>query len=136
MLWHYRLGHPSFYYLRHLLPQLFKNKNPSLFQCEFCEMAKHHSSSFPSQKYQASKPFTMIHSDVWGPCRISTMFGKQWFVTFIDDHTRLSWFFFLLKDKSEVKNVFETFYVMVETSSMRKSRFFGVTMAENFLMNN
>ncbi|XP_059289454.1 uncharacterized protein LOC132042971 [Lycium ferocissimum] len=88
MLWHYRLGHPSFYYLRHLLPQLFRNKNPSLFQCEFCEMAKHHRSFFPSQKYQASKPFTMIHSDVWGPSRISTMSGKRWFVTFIDDHTR------------------------------------------------
>ena len=113
MLWHYRL-----------LPQLFRNKNQSLFQCEFCEMAKHHRLSFPSQKYLASKPFTMIHSDVRGPFRISTMFGKRWFVTFINDHTRLSWVF-LLKDKFEVqKNVFEIFYVMVETLFNEKIKIF------------
>jgi len=34
MLWHFRLGHPSFYYLRHLFPKLFLNKNPSSFQCK------------------------------------------------------------------------------------------------------
>ena len=49
-------------------------------------MAKHHRSSFPSEKYH-SKLFTMIHSDVWGSSRISTMLGKRWFLTFIDDHT-------------------------------------------------
>jgi len=65
----------------------------------------------------------MIHSDVWGPSRISTMFGKRWFVTFIDDHTRLSWVF-LLKGKSEVKNVFETFHVMVETQFNEKIKIF------------
>ena len=41
ILWHYRLGHPSFIFLRQLFPYLFKNKNPSLFQCKFCEFAKH-----------------------------------------------------------------------------------------------
>ena len=41
MLWHYRLGHPSFHYLRHLFPNLFINKTPSFFQCEFCILAKY-----------------------------------------------------------------------------------------------
>ena len=34
MLLHFRLGHPNFYYLRYLLQDLFKNKDPSFFQCE------------------------------------------------------------------------------------------------------
>ena len=99
MLWHYRLDHPSFQYLKHLFPSLFKNKNPSSFQCEFCELAKHHRTSFPLQPYRLSKPFSLIHSDVWGSSRVSTLSAKKWFVTFIDYHTRVSWVY-LLREKS------------------------------------
>ena len=105
MIWHYRLGHLSFYYLKHLLLDLFRNKSPSSFKCEICELAKHHRSSFPARPYQASKPFLLIHSDVWGPSRASTMYGKKWSVSFIDDHTRLTWVY-LLRDNSEVKEIF------------------------------
>ena len=114
MLWHYRLGHPNFHYLRHLFPKLFINKNPSLFQCEICEFAKHRRTSFPTQPYKATKPFTVIHSDVWGPYRIKTVTEKRWFITFIDDHTRVTWVF-LLHDKSEAETVFKNFYTMIFT---------------------
>ena len=90
MLWHLRLGYPSFHNLKILLPSLFINKNPSLFECEICELAKHHHISFPMQPYKPSEPFSLIHSDTWGPSQISTFSGKGWFVTFIDDHTRLT----------------------------------------------
>ena len=46
MLWHYRLGHPNFQYLKYLFPNLFKNKSSSSFQCEVCPFAKHHCASF------------------------------------------------------------------------------------------
>ena len=75
MLWHCRLGHSNFHYLKHLLPDLFKNKNPSSLQCEFCELAKHHRSSFSLQPYKPTKPFVLIHTDVWGPSRIVTPSG-------------------------------------------------------------
>ena len=45
---------------------------------------------------------------------MSTCAGKKWFITLIDDHTRVSWVF-LLKEKSEVETVFKSFYNMVET---------------------
>jgi len=44
-------------------------------------------------------------------------------VSFIDDHTRLTWVY-LLKDKSEVKHMFEAFYVMVETQFHEKIQIF------------
>ena len=34
MVWHYRLGHPSFSYLKHLFPMLFQKVDPLSFQCE------------------------------------------------------------------------------------------------------
>lgn len=77
MLWHYRLGHPNFLYLKHLFPDLFKNKNPNLFSCEICQFAKHHRSSYSPKDYKQSRPFTLIHSDVWGPCRDPTPNGKN-----------------------------------------------------------
>ncbi|RDY14050.1 hypothetical protein CR513_00942, partial [Mucuna pruriens] len=40
--------------------------------------------------YKPTTPFTAIHSDIWGPYKISTIFDKKLFVTFIDYHRRLS----------------------------------------------
>jgi len=64
MLWHYRLGHPSFLYLKHLFPKLFKGIDCSSFHCESCIFAKFHRSTYLPKPYQASKPFYLIHSDV------------------------------------------------------------------------
>ena len=85
MLWHSRLGHPSFQYLKQLFPSLFRNKD--VFQCDFCQIAKHQRSVFPSQPYKSSKPFALIHSDIWGSSRVPNVTEKKWFITFIDDHT-------------------------------------------------
>ena len=65
----------------------------------------------------------MIHSDVWGPSKIITLSGKKWFVTFIDDHTRLCWIY-LMSDKSEVETIFKNFYNMVENQFQTKISFF------------
>lgn len=77
-LCHFRLGHPNFFYLHNFFPKLFQNKEPSLFQCEICAFAKHHRSTY-----------TPIYSDIWGPSRIKTCKDKRWFITLIDDRTRV-----------------------------------------------
>lgn len=89
MLLHYRLGHPSFLYLRRLFPSLFRNND--FFSCEVCQLAKHKRVCSPPQPYQASCPFALVHSDLWGPSRICTRSNKRWFLTFIDDHPRVCW---------------------------------------------
>ena len=114
MLWHFRLWHPNFQYLKHLFPKLFITKDSSLFHCEICELAKHHHAFFPSQPYKASKLFSIIHSDVWGPSRVSTFLRKKLFIIFINDHPRVSWVC-LLKEKLEVTRVFKFFHKMVKT---------------------
>ena len=85
-----------------------------MFHCDRCAFAKHHRNSYIPHNYKPTSPFTLVHSDIWGASRVSTLKGKRWFVTIIDDHTRVTWVF-LLKEKSEVENVFRNFYTMVQT---------------------
>jgi len=127
MIWHLRLGHPSFSYLKYLFPVLFKNVDCSFFQCESCHLSKSHQTTYSSKPYRASKPFYLIHSDVWGPSKITTSSGKKWFVTFIDDHTRLCWVY-LMNEKSEVENLFKLFYNMVENQFQTK---IGILHSDN-----
>ncbi|KAA3466546.1 Cysteine-rich RLK (RECEPTOR-like protein kinase) 8 [Gossypium australe] len=86
MLWHFRLGHPSFQYLAKLFPDLFINKRPNSFSCKVCSLAKHTKSSYFPSPYKPSHPFALIHSDIWGPSRVKNADHSKWFITFIDDH--------------------------------------------------
>lgn len=61
----------------------------------------------------------MIHSYVWGPSPTNTISGARWFVTFVDDCTRMTWLY-LLKRKDEVFGVFNTFHTMIQTQFSAK----------------
>ncbi|CAN1338667.1 Retrovirus-related Pol polyprotein from transposon TNT 1-94 [Linum perenne] len=114
MLWHTRLGHPSFGYLEKLLPKLFLNKKANFYQCETCQLAKHTRNMYSSVNYKPTQPFSIVHSDVWGPTKVKNLNGARWFITFIDDHTRITWTY-LMKDKSETSQLFKEFHAMVKT---------------------
>ncbi|CAL5350327.1 unnamed protein product [Camellia sinensis] len=113
-LWHRRLGHPSFHLLKHLFPSSFANHHVSDFLCESCQLGKQHRASFAPSLNKSLVPFSLIHSDVWGPSRVLSVKGHRWFVTFIDDFSRATWVY-LMKDKSEVFSVFRTFHKMICT---------------------
>ena len=50
---------------------------------------------------------------MWGPSTLQNVSGACWFLTFIDDCTRVTWVF-LLKQKSEVSSVVQCFFSMVK----------------------
>ncbi|XP_057495256.1 retrovirus-related Pol polyprotein from transposon TNT 1-94 isoform X3 [Actinidia eriantha] len=114
LLWHHRLGHPSFYLLQYLFPSLLSNKNVSTLKCESCELGKHHRASFYPSINKSIIPFTLIHTDVWGPSRVASLKGHRWFVSFVDDCSRTTWVY-LMKDKSEVHAIFKVFHKMICT---------------------
>ena len=86
-LWHRQLDHPSFGYLKHLLPSLFSDFSISDFQCETCILAKSHRTIYSLHNNKSDVPFSLIHYDVWGPSPKSTLSGYPWFVLFVDDCT-------------------------------------------------
>ena len=77
ILWHYRLGHPNFQYLKRLFPTLFDNIRPEILQCEVCQLSKHVRSNYPIQWYKTSHPFAIIHSDIWGPSKVKNILGAR-----------------------------------------------------------
>ena len=120
-LWHRRLGHTSFDYFKKLFPSLFTKSDISSFCCDICELAKSHRASFPLILNKSLFPFMVIHYDVWGPSKVPTLSGSCWFVTFIDDCTRMTWLC-LMKTKDEVNLLFQKFHKMIETRYNAKVR--------------
>ncbi|CAL8102595.1 unnamed protein product [Prunus armeniaca] len=76
-LLHYRFGHASFGYLRHLFPALFCGVNEYAFQCQTCILAKSHRVSYSPSCNKRLMPFDLVHSDVWGPSSVSTALGNE-----------------------------------------------------------
>jgi len=122
MLWHYRLGHPNFMYLRKMFPALFNN-NKQILQCEVCQLSKHTRNNCVAQHYKPTQPFSLIHSDVWRPLRVNNITRARWFVIFIDDHTKVTWIF-LMKEKFDVGKIFENFHSMVQAQFQANIKIF------------
>nr|CAN83332.1 hypothetical protein VITISV_025235 [Vitis vinifera] len=81
-LWHRRLGHASFGYLKKLFPSLFSKSDISGFRCDICELAKSHRVSFPLILNKSPFPFMVIHSDVWGPSKVPSLSGSRCSINF------------------------------------------------------
>ena len=130
MLWHYRLGHPSFLYLKKIFPSLF-TKSLNGFHCEICQLSKHVCKPYFIQPYKPSHSFSMIHSDVWGPSKIKNITRTRWFMSFIYDHSRISWIF-LMKEKLEVGQIFKQIYNMIQTQFHAKIQVLKTNNARDY----
>ena len=83
--------------------------------CESCQLRKHTRVSFPKHLNNWAKShFELVHTDVWGPCRIASTLGFQYFVIFIDDYSRCTWLF-LMKNRAESYSIFHKFYAEIQT---------------------
>ena len=59
------------------------------------------------------KPFDLVNFDLWDPSPIQIVIGACYFLLFIDDYSRFTWFY-LLQDKVEVFSYFLTFKSLIE----------------------
>ncbi|CAL8998661.1 unnamed protein product [Prunus brigantina] len=119
--WHRRFGHLNMQSLKLLqqkemvygLPEIEDAKRI----CQGCAMGKAHREAFSKEKtWRANVPLELIHSDVCGPMQSTTIGGNKYFLTFIDDCTRMCWVYFM-QYKSEVFGIFKKFKAMVELQS-------------------
>ncbi|XP_070006743.1 uncharacterized protein [Nicotiana sylvestris] len=77
---HCRLGHPSLSKLQKMVPSL---SSLSTLDCESCQLGKHTRASFPrSVESHAESVFSLVHFDIWGPSRVSSILGFRYFDAF------------------------------------------------------
>jgi hypothetical protein len=109
---HCRLGHPSLQNLKRMVPSCSRVTE---LPCEVCEFSKHHRVSFPPRiESRVSRPFQLVHSDIWGPIHVSSRSGFQYFVIFVDDYSRIT-YVYLMKERSELYAIFKSFYHEIKT---------------------
>ncbi|KAJ9562014.1 hypothetical protein OSB04_007174 [Centaurea solstitialis] len=114
-LWHARLGHLSSARIKSLASSgSLGHVIPSNISCLPCKLGKHHALPFEINEFKSSCPFDLIHSNVWGPAPNPSMGGAQYFVIFIDDHTRFTWIY-LMKHRSELPKLYIDFARMILT---------------------
>ncbi|KAL0344878.1 UNVERIFIED_CONTAM: Retrovirus-related Pol polyprotein from transposon RE1 [Sesamum radiatum] len=119
VLWHRRLGHPSFNVLKHV-PEV-KSIDPTDI-CMICPLAKQSRLPFSTCAIQSKRVFELIHVDLWGPYRTQTYNGCNYFLTIVDDFSRATWTF-LLRYKTQVCHTLDMFFKMILTQFESKIQF-------------
>ena len=93
--------------------------NPILDQdsfCEDCTANKLTQQPFSDRKDRATSILDLIHSDICGPFRKTTQSGKRYLLTFIDDHSRKAYVYFLAA-KNEALDKFKEFKASVKNET-------------------
>lgn len=100
-VWHERLGHAPDKVLK-LIPNMkFKTNNSRIKECKICSLARQGILPFPKITNRSSKTFQLIHVDVWGTYRVPNHDGYRFFLTIVDDCSRMVWIY-LFRLKSDV----------------------------------
>lgn len=89
------------------------NKDSLPLVCSACQLGKQIKLHFYSSQRQVSKPFELIHSDVW-TSPISSISGVRYYVLFLDHYTHFLWVY-PLRRKSEVFSKFLHFSAFIQT---------------------
>ena len=120
-LWHKRFGHHnqrSLVELKKLeLVEDMRNVSNEAQICVICQQGKQ--ARLPlknNQAWRATKKLQLIHTNVCGPMKTTSLSGNKYFIFFIDDYTRMCWVYFI-KLNHEVFSVFKQFKALVENQS-------------------
>ncbi|KAK3037778.1 hypothetical protein RJ639_030697 [Escallonia herrerae] len=74
----------------------------------------HSRTVFPDSTSRAMDIFGLVHCDIWGPYRVSTISGVKYFLTIVDDYSRAVWVY-LMHDKGQTGTLLRNFCNMVHT---------------------
>ena len=104
-LWHERLGHVNFSYIKKIRESsLLSKKNLSNDKCEMCVEAKSIKKTCKQILNREAEPLSLIHSDLSDLKQTMTRGGKMYYITSIDDYSRYMKVY-LLRNKDDAGKV-------------------------------
>ena len=68
------------------------DKLGSLKFYKVCVLGKSSRTNFKIAVHNIKGTLDYIHSDLWGPSQIASLGGAKYFLSFIDDYSRIVWF--------------------------------------------
>ncbi|GJW84274.1 retrovirus-related pol polyprotein from transposon TNT 1-94 [Tanacetum coccineum] len=95
------------------------DKVANLEFCEHCVITKQKRVSFSKVIHLAKATLDYLHADCWGPSRVPSLDGFRYFLSIIDDLSRMTWVF-MMKHKSEVFDKFKHWKILIENQTGRK----------------
>ena len=100
LMWQIRLGHMSEKGMKILERQgvLGDNKLDPIEFCEVCVLGKSSRTSLKNAVHKTKGTLDYIHSDLWGLAQTTSLGGAKYFISFIDEYSRMVWVY-LLKGK-------------------------------------
>nr|GEW87038.1 ribonuclease H-like domain-containing protein [Tanacetum cinerariifolium] len=84
-----QLGHPANQVLKLLKGSLNLSNIDHEGPCEVCHKAKHTRDSFPLSENKSTVFGQLMHLDIWGPYKVISREGFRYFLTIVDDYSRL-----------------------------------------------
>ena len=112
LLWHRRLGHASMHTIAKLISKNLVRGLPHFkvdldYVCDACQLGKQTRGSFKSKNIiSTTRPFELLHMDLFGPTRTTSLGGMKYGLVIVDDFSRFTWVLFIAH-KDETFDVFQ-----------------------------
>ena len=108
--WHRRLGHPGKDAFQHLTQSssIICSKPGDTSLCHACQLGRHVRLPFTSSMSRASKPFDLVHCDLW-TSPVLSISGFKYYLVILDDYSHFLWTF-PLRLKSDTFSTLSNFF--------------------------
>lgn len=123
-LWHHRLGHLNETDVKSVMKNqgIKISDSEKLGFCETCALGKLTQKPFPKSSSRETNLLELVHTDLYGPMRTESIGKAKYFVTFIEDSTRICDVKFL-KRKSDLLEAFKSYKTMIENKTGKKIKY-------------
>jgi hypothetical protein len=132
--WHHHLCHMCGSRLSSLVTSGVPGKvsDDTSLRCMGCRLGKQIDLLYSPSQTVSTRPFDLIHSDVWDPSTFISNEGHRYYVIFIDDFSFFTWIYFL-KSRAQVLTAYQAFAAMVRTQFDSSIRAFRVDSVSEYL---
>lgn len=96
---------------------------PKPHVCTYCQLFEGHELLFEINAKYSLNPLDLVHCDLYGPSSVCSHDVQLYYVIFVDNYSRFTWFY-LLKTKASFYSFLAAFIKLVQTQCSRKIKLF------------